>query len=368
MSAASVEYVFITTAALFRDADGEVTAALPSVRLGSIGPTYALARLGYDARTVSVFRDTELAEASLAKAKRIVFGEMSDAAEGWITSATLYRKLLERIDDRRGRVVFSIADDHFEDRDFLSFYREALPECLAVTAVSERLAATVRDLTERPVYVVPEPAEGVRRPPHAPTTRRPSRWLLWLAEHAGVPGDAWRVRLLWYGYPMNLHVLLDMLPELERFSTVYPLELTCITNPVAEIEQLLTPERTRGDARLRARFIPWTFGAVENALAASDFVLIPSQYGDLRRQAKSPNRLVSALHGGRLPICHPLPAYAPYAGFAWVGENLVEGLRWALENPRKVVERIAAGQGYIEERHSPEAVARAWLNVFRTSA
>lgn len=363
----SAEYVFLTTAALFRAADGEVTAALPSVRLGSIGPTYALARLGYDARTVSVFRDTGLAEASVVKAKRIVFGEMSDAAEGWVGSATLYRKLLARIEDRRRRVVFSIADDHFDDPDFLGFYREALPECLAVTTVSEKLAATLRKLTERPVYVVAEPVEGVRRTPHAPATRRPARWLLWLAERAGVPRDAWRVRLLWYGYPMNLHVLLEMLPELERFSAAYPIELTCVTNPVAEIEQLLTPARTRDDARLRARFIPWTFGAVENALAASDFVLIPSHYGDARRQAKSPNRLVCAMHGGRLPICHPLPAYAPYAEFAWVGENLVEGLRWALENPHQVLERIAAGQRYIDERHSSEAVARAWLNVFRTT-
>jgi hypothetical protein len=365
MSAASVEYLFITTAALLRGADGEVTARLPSVRLGSIGPTYALTRLGYDARTVSLYRDTSLAQASVGRAKRIVFGELSDAAEGW-ASARLYRGLLQGITDRRRRVIFSIADDHFDDADFRAFYREVLPDCLAVTTVSEKLAATLRGLTDRPVYVVAEPVEGSRRPPYAPVTRRPSRWLLWLAKRAGVPSDAWRVRLLWYGFPMNLHVLLDMLPELERFSAAYPLELTCVTDLVAEVDRLLTPERTRDDARLRARFVRWGLGAVENALAATDFVLIPSRYEDARRQAKSPNRLVSALHGGRLPLCHPLSAYAPYADFAWVGETLIDGLRWALENPRKAVERIAAGQRYIDERHSPEAVARAWLNVFRT--
>ena len=58
-----------------------------------------------------------------------------------------------------------------------------------------------------------------------------------------------------------------------------------------------------------------------------------------------------------------LPAYAPYAGFAWVGEDLCQGLEWAIHHPREVVERIARGQAYIDEKHSAEVVARFWLDV-----
>jgi hypothetical protein len=365
MSAATVEYLFLTTAALYKS-DSDVTAALPSVRLGSLLPAFALTTLGYDARTVSLYTDTSVAEAGLPKAKRIVFGEMSDASDGWSKSISAYRRLLSLIERPRERVVLAIADDHFDDPAFRAFYAQALPECLAVATVSETLAAKLRGLTSRPVHVTPEPVEGARGAARAPAARRRARPLMWLAERAGVPQEAWRIRLLWYGFPMNLSALLDLLPGLDTLARDYLLELVCVTQPVRELEQLLTPDRTRADAPLRAQFVQWSAGAVPALLAASDLVLIPSVYGDPRRQAKSPNRLVAALHGGRLPICHPLPAYLPYSQCAWIGENLIEGIRWALAHPRQVLERIAGGQRLIDERHSAEAVARAWLAVFRT--
>ena len=63
-------------------------------------------------------------------------------------------------------------------------------------------------------------------------------------------------------------------------------------------------------------------------------------------------------------VAHPLPAYAPYAAFAWIGEDLCQGVEWSIRHPREVVERIARGQAYLDERHSlPHAVARFWLDV-----
>ena len=91
---------------------------------------------------------------------------------------------------------------------------------------------------------------------------------------------------------------------------------------------------------------------------------LPSDYRNPVKQAKSPNRLVAGLHAGRLVVAHPLPAYQPYAKFAWVGEDLRAGLEWAIRHPREVVERIAAGQACLDEKHSPETVARFWLDVF----
>lgn len=364
MSAASVEYLFLTDAPFFK-MGGEVTATIASVRLGTLQPMHALTALGYDARTISLFRETSLAETAVRKAKRIVFGEMSDTPQGWSVPTGLYRRLLDSIDDARRRVLFSVADDHFDDPHFLAFYRDALPRCLAVTAVSERLAARLRELTDRPVYVMPEPFEGARGLPRAAPRRRPGKALRWLARRAGVPVELWRNHLLWFGYPTNLPPLLELLPQLERLSAEYLLQLTLVTHPVSELAALLTPQRTAADAALRVVFVPWAPGTVEAMIATSDFVLIPSAYHDPRRQAKSPNRLVAALHGGRLPVAHPIPAYQPYAPFAWVGENLTEGIRWALRHPGEVTERVRRGQAYIDERHSPDAVARAWLAAFR---
>jgi len=364
MKGAGVEYLFVTSAPLF-DIGGQVTTYGASARLGSIVPARALGALGYDARTVSVAGDAAPAEEAVRGAKRIVFGEMFRTKEsGWSGPAGAYRRLLDRIADPGERVVFSIADDHFADPQFAGFYREALQECRAVTVVSQALAQSVRAFTSRPVVVAPEPTEGIRGAPRALAARRVAPPLAWLARRIGLSIDHWRVRLLWFGYPQNLPALLAVVPALENYAARYPLLLTCITSAVGQIGELMTPARSREESRLRVQFLPWSPLVMDPAIAASDLVLIPSAYRDPAKQAKSPNRLVAGLHGGRFVVAHPLPAYAPYAEYAWIGEDLCEGVRWAIRHPREVVERIARGQACIDRKHAPEAVARFWLDVF----
>lgn len=352
-----VEYLFLTPASLV-NMNGTVTAFGASTRLGSLAPTRALTSLGYDARTYSVAGDIAPAEEAVAQAKRIVFGEMYPTAKGWAEPVATYRRLL-RLANPHERVVFSIADDHFDEEHFHDFYAEALPECLAVTTASENLAQTVRKFTSRPVVVAPEPCEGSRGLPQAFVARRPAGPLAWLARRIGLSEDLWRMRLLWFGYPANLAPLLDLMPALEKLGRKYPLSLTCVTRPVAEMAAL-----TRDDGSLPVQFIPWTPTVMDSVISACDVVLIPAHYRDPVKQAKSPNRLVAGLHGGRFVVAHPLPAYVPYAEFAWIGEDLCEGIEWAIRHPRQAVERIARGQAYIDERHSPQAVARFWLDVF----
>ncbi|HSA91149.1 MAG TPA: hypothetical protein VLF42_14750 [Burkholderiales bacterium] len=363
MKADAPEFVFLTSAPLY-DIGGRVTAYGASARLGSIVPAQALGQLGYDARAVSVAGDLAPAEAAVAGAKRIVFGEMWFSKEkgGWAGPVAVYRKLLKEIAAPQKRVIFGIADDHFSDPEFAGFYREALRDCLAVTVVSEKLRARLLDFTSKPVLVAPEAVEGARGAPQAIAARRVAAPLAWLARRVGIPMDQWRVRLLWFGYPQNLPPLVELLPALEHYAAKYPLLLTVVSSGV--IEGLITPSRASEETRLRVQFVPWSPFIMDSALAAADLVLIPSDYADPVKQAKSPNRLIAGLHGGRFVVAHPLPAYAPYADFCWLGEDLVRGIQWAIEHPREAVERIARGQAYIERRHSPEAVARFWLDVF----
>lgn len=322
-------------------------------------PARALGRLGYDARVVSVAPEIAPAAQAARQAKRIVFGEMFRTVEsGWAGPIAAYRELLKEISNLQDRVVFAIADDHFADPEFAAFYREVLRDCLAVAVVSRTLAETVSRFTARPVIVAPEPVEGARGTPQAIAARRLAAPLQWLAGRIGLPMDHWRVRLLWFGYPQNLPPLLDLLPALEKSAAEYPLLLTCITSQAPQFKP------TDEASRLRIQFVRWSPLVMDGAIAASDLVLIPSDYKNPVKQAKSPNRLIAGLHGGRFVVAHPLAAYAPYAQFAWIGEDLCAGLRWAITHPREVVERIARGQAYIDERHSPEAVARFWLDLF----
>jgi hypothetical protein len=362
MSDPRIEYLFVTPAPLV-NMNGHVTTFGASARLGSLAPARALMRLGYDARTFSTAGDEMPATRAAAGAKRVVLGELFPTEGGWAGTTAIYRRLLAVIREPRQQVVFSIADDHFDEPDFRDFYAEVLPECLAVTTVSEHLAETVRKLTTRPVRIAPEPCEGERGSPQAFITRKPPGALAWLARRIGLPEDLWRVRLLWFGYPANLPPLMEMLPGLDALARSYPLMLTLVTSRVPQLNALMTPERTRESSPLRLHFVPWTPLVMQSVIESSDIILIPSAYRDPVRQAKSPNRLVSGLHGGRFVVAHPLPAYAPYADFSWIGEDLCKGVEWAIRHPREVIERIARGQAYIDGKHSAEVVARFWLDV-----
>jgi hypothetical protein len=363
MSDARIEYLFLTPAPLVK-INGQVTALDASARLGSLAPTRALMGLGYDARTFSTIGDATPATRAATNAKRVVFGEMYPTESGgWAETTAVYRSILAAIPDPPSRVVFSIADDHFDNPDFRDFYAAALPECRAVTTVSERLAQTLRKFTSRPVRVAPEPSEGERGAPQAFVARKPPQPLAWLARRIGLSSDLWRVRLMWFGYPANLPPLLELIPQLEALARRHPLMLTCVTSPVVEIQALMSEARTRESSALRVQFIAWSPLAMPGIIESHDMVLIPSDYRDPVKQAKSPNRLIAGVHGGRFVVAHPLPAYAPYAPFAWIGEDLCEGVQWAIRHPREVVERISRGQAHIDQHHSAEAVARFWLDV-----
>src|SRR5690349_669307 len=169
-----IEFLFLTTDRLFK-VGSQITAQGASTRLGCVAPMHALAQLGYDARISNVLADRTV-ERAVSSARMVVFGEMFQGGDGW----RAYRRLLQLLRNPREQAIFNIADDHFQrSSDFLDFYREALPNCFAVTTVSETLAQTIRAHTSSPVLVAPEPYEGARGAPHAITVRRGTRAVSW---------------------------------------------------------------------------------------------------------------------------------------------------------------------------------------------
>jgi hypothetical protein len=99
------------------------------------------------------------------------------------------------------------------------------------------------------------------------------------------------------------------------------------------------------------------------AIARSDFVVLPQEHGTPWGRVKSHNRLVETIRGGRLAIASPIPSYLELADYAWVGEPLGAGLRWALQHPDDATRRVVRGQAYVAERFSPEAIGAKWARA-----
>lgn len=174
-----------------------------------------------------------------------------------------------------------------------------------------------------------------------------------------------RIELLWFGHRVNFPYLRSHIGELVQFASRRRCRLTVLTQDEFGIRQW-TEDLERAHApSLDARFIPWSLEAMPPALSACDLVILPSDPSDPRKAGASANRLAEALNAGRLPVASPLPSYLPFSEAAWVGQDLVQGIEWALANPGEVLKRIRRGQAMVAERFAAEAVGSRWRELFR---
>jgi glycosyltransferase involved in cell wall biosynthesis len=253
----------------------------------------------------------------------------ADAAVFGKIDPSLAQSALELADAlrKRGiRIIADYSDDHFQHPTLGAVYRAMLGAADLVVASTPGLAEVLRAHTPMPVSVITDPVEGERGEPRS----------------SGAPPP----RLLWFGHPLNLDTLPFGLHQLAQRKLHFA--LTLLTAPGTGAESL------------GHRFRPWSTEALFEELAHCDAVIIPSNPHDPRKAVKSPNRFTEALWAGRFVIAHPLPAYAALGGYGWVGEDIGEGLAWLLEHGAEALERIRAGQQWVAQNASCEAVGAAW--------
>jgi hypothetical protein len=191
---------------------------------------------------------------------------------------------------------------------------------------------------------IPDVYEGPELEPRAPRARARSRALEWLAARAGLATERWRIRLLWVGEESDLRFLESSLKALQALGREIPLELRCLSPQADAVANRL---READPEALRLAVQAWSPAAARHALFDCDLVILP----------RSP---LAAIHAGRLAI----GPKKDLQDFSWTGEEPAEGIRWALANPREVLDRLCRGQHYVNEVHAPAAVGKAWIGLF----
>ncbi|KPK04706.1 MAG: hypothetical protein AMJ64_13020 [Betaproteobacteria bacterium SG8_39] len=226
---------------------------------------------------------------------------------------------------------------------FLARYQKGLgASCTLVVpcqALGERLARDAR----RGIAVVEDPYEN---PARAVRTQASSP-----------------LRLMWFGNlgQINAAMLEEALANAVGALRDRPLQLELVTRSGAREELDAIGRRLRAahpDCALHVT--AWSLQATEQALERCDFVLIPHETRAEWSTGKSHNRLVTAIRAGRLAIASPIPTYLELADYAWIGDDLAAGLRWALAHPQEAAERVRAGQHAVEQRFAPDQIGRKW--------
>jgi len=227
-----------------------------------------------------------------------------------------------------------------------AFYSEILKNCDAVVVNSERMAELMAPHTAHRPQIIEDAILGS------------------MGEPAFTPGP--RLELLWFGHPTNLRYLVPSIEPLARFALQRRCRLTVVTEYTADLAQGVQAINAQFAPALEAQLIPWTLETQRSALHECQLVLIPSDPADAFKAGASANRIAEALNAGRFPIASPLPSYRLFSEAAWVGQDLVQGIEWALANRDEVIARIRRGQALVRAKFTAERVGHQWRELFES--
>ena len=228
-------------------------------------------------------------------------------------------------------------DWHFDKQ----FNHELFATVDKIVAQTQAMADAVEQHIGRTPVIIEEPYEGNRYRPRF----RPKGGL----------------RLLWYGSNNNLDGLAQALPPILA-SQGHHFQLHVVAETARRAHEVLSrlPAAT-GTSTIDVDIEEWSEAAQSRALEQCDIVLIPSALTK-EKKVKGHNRLVTAIHAGRLALAFPLPQYQELQDFCWCGESMLEGILWALNNQQEAQVRVEEGQQYIDGRFSPEVIASRWAD------
>ncbi|CAI8882593.1 conserved protein of unknown function [Methylococcus capsulatus] len=254
------------------------------------------------------------------------------------------------------KVLFDVSDNHFIHPEFGAHYQTMAALADRVIVPTEAMGKAVLQHTGLIAAVVPDPVEGRRKAPSAMRAIGRRRVRLFA-------GARETVRLLWFGHPSNIPALLAVIPSLSALAQQYPLELDIVTARNTGLEDWLSTHATAARKDFRILFSEWSPRVVEDALERCDLVIIPGDPAGMRESVKSHNRLTEALWAGKYVVAHPLPAYQDFIDWAWISEDLVTGIRWALTHPDMVPNQVAQAQAFIKDNLTPEHIGARWLDL-----
>lgn len=321
--------------------NGRLSSAMASTRYRALIPGAELARRGARVQVLSIASNQTPAEVA-----RDVAGDVVIFSKSFNNTNDQLAKLLQA---RGARVVFDICDNHFENSPWREQFLAMAKVADQLTASTPVMADIICQFTDRAAVVIADPYEGPEGQPR-------------------FEPNSERLKLLWFGHLVNIKTVDDIISPLLALSREFPLELNIVTTPKPDLlNGIATCNRQCGPA-MSLRLTPWSIEATNLALAQTDFVIIPSRINDTTKICRSANRLVESIRAGRFAVAHPIPSYVEMADFAWVNEDLIGGIRWALQKPQDAQRRIQTGQEYIRTAFSPAVIGDRWAAVIQGHA
>lgn len=349
--------------------NGIASSSIASMRYRAIIPAVEMGKLGHSVSYIDVNRIRSVEEVDNLTVTQLLFTKILGL--GFISKNLSERCIsIARAAIQRGIVVVvDVSDYHFGREDYAALYLSLIEHSTRIVTCSGALAAAIGKLTDKEIVVITDPVESSRQPPmFAPRQVETffRRALPFLFSPRRLKND--RFNLLWFGHRGNMAPLEKLFPEFIKLSAEIPIELNIVTSVGDDDDQQNDLRRFPSSDRISVMWTPWSVSETWRALDVCDAVVIPVFSEAHSKTTKSPNRLTEAMWCGRFVFASPIPAYTRFSEWAWVSEDLIAGMRWALKNPSSVMERIRGAQEYIGQYFSPETIGKEWILALSTPA
>lgn len=338
------------------DAESGYRSTLASNRYRAILPAQGLRALGHEVDLLDLGR---WAKGTEHRPDAVVIGKLlaGGSPDEFRSASLLVRERMKALLAAGVPVLADFNDDHFDHPVMGEHWRETARLASACTVGSEAMASAVNRHTAAPTVVIGDPIGSLQRAPRV--FRRPRGLSTWLS--GVLPGQsASRLKLVWYGNPVNWPAMAAWLEKLQPLAKEQPFLVWIITRPHPAIEEHIERFNARHGPSAIATFIPWDEEAQWSVVNDADVVLIPSDPTEPKKTVKTANRLTDALNAGRFVVASPLPAYQPFESFVALTDDPLAAIRRYLEAPDACLQQVQAGQGAAQLAGSVSTVGRQW--------
>ncbi len=326
---------WITQGGATQGPNGKPYSTLASTRYRVLIPALELQHHGYQSSIMN--KDEAFQRAELCLTSQVIIFSKSYKEEN-IAMALVARQ-------QGIKIILDICDNHFSTPQYARSYIGLIKLADLVTCNTEAMAEQTLPFEPRETRVIPDPYESPSLSPKFS------------------PGE--KLVLGWYGFPSSIDGLLEHLDGLVQLSKGMPLELQVTTSFGQGIAELLEGIQEKLPASLTLNALDWNPEVQDGVMKAADIILIPSPMNE-RKVVKSANRMIEALRYGKAVVASPLPCYQPFSHFAYVGDDIVGGIRQTLAERESVEARIAEGQIYIQKHFSPAIIGRKWKQALES--
>ena len=346
-------------------------ASLASHRYRVLLPAQALRQSGHDVQLENLEQPQQSPASALAdfRPETVIVGKLLPV--GSLALPTLAARLFALLAAARAAcipVLADINDDHFGHPVLGPYWQQLLACCDGVISGSPAMSAVIaRYQPALPLAVVGDPAAmqaGLAEVWQGSGETEKSGWGSRLL-HRLLPAEVTRprLRMVWYGSPGNWPSMAVLARELAGWSAEQPFLLDIVCAEDEKIETFVDDYNRQHGPDACLDLLPWSVATTEAAIARAHLVLIPADLSDPTKTVKTANRLIDAIQAGRFVVAAEVPAYQEFSAFAWLGQDLLSGIRWYLAQPEQALAKIRAGQAYIAARYTPEKIAGCWLEA-----